>query len=53
MINSGSVWHAKRKRFRTLGMESRMWTEGCVFFDGRGIQSRIATHGPILKLEMR
>ena len=31
-------WHVKRKKFRALGMESMMWTEGCVFFDGRGIQ---------------
>lgn len=24
---------------------------GCVFFGKRGIQSRIATHGPIFKME--
>ena len=24
-----------------------MWTKGCVFFDRRGIQSRIATHKTI------
>ena len=46
-------WHAKWE-VQTIGKWSQwLWATGCDFFGKEGLQSKIAKHGTIFKLELR